>query len=75
MCAVFRFAVCLCVCLSWIGRLGKSDLLQRGGWTALIRAAMHGHADCVRLLLDAGADKEAKNDVRGRVIFRIIFSL
>ena len=32
--------------------------------TALIRAAEEGHADCVRLLLDAGADKNAKDNVR-----------
>jgi hypothetical protein len=37
----------------------------QGGSTALIRAA-GGHADSVRLLLDAGADKDAKDDVRGR---------
>jgi hypothetical protein len=30
----------------------------------LIDAAANGHADCVRLLLAAGADKEARNDVR-----------
>ena len=36
------------------------------GYTALIFAAMHGRADCVRLLLDAGADKDAKNEVRAR---------
>jgi hypothetical protein len=29
--------------------------------------AMNGHADCARLLLDAGADKNAKNNVRRRV--------
>ena len=34
------------------------------GWTALIRAAESGHVDCTRLLLDAGADKDAKNNVR-----------
>ena len=27
-------------------------------------AAINGHADCVRLLVDAGADKEAKDIVR-----------
>ncbi len=32
--------------------------------TALLWAAMEGHADCVRLLLDAGADKDTKNNVR-----------
>jgi hypothetical protein len=27
-------------------------------------ASANGHADCVRLLIDAGADKEAKSNVR-----------
>jgi ankyrin repeat protein len=31
--------------------------------TALIWAAQEGQVDCVRLLLDAGADVEAKNKV------------
>jgi hypothetical protein len=43
-----------------------------GGWqrctqnddSALVLAAEKGHADCVQLLLDAEADKEAKNKVR-----------
>ena len=34
------------------------------GDTALIYAAFHGKTDCVRLLVDGGADKEAKNNVR-----------
>ncbi len=34
--------------------------------TALICAAMKGHAECARLLLDAGADTEVKNKVRAR---------
>ena len=34
------------------------------GWTALICAADQGRADCVRLLIDAGADKEAADNVR-----------
>ncbi len=38
----------------------------QGGWTALTWAGSHGYADCVRLLLDAGADKEAKIEVCGR---------
>ena len=29
-----------------------------------MRAAAYGHADCVRVLLDAGADKEVKDYVR-----------
>ena len=33
-------------------------------YTALIYAAANGHADCARLLLDAGADTYAKNTVR-----------
>ena len=32
--------------------------------TALIYAARDGHADCARLLLDAGADANAKMNVR-----------
>ena len=30
-------------------------------------AARSGHADCVRLLADVGADTEVKNNVRARV--------
>ena len=36
------------------------------GSTALIEAVQHGYADCAQLLLDAGADKEAKNEVCDR---------
>ena len=44
------------------------------GSTALIAAAVMGHLDCVRLLIDEGADKEAKNKVRVRVgRFRRLF--
>ncbi len=39
----------------------KSD--SQSGDTALFSAAECGHADCVRLLIDAGADKEAKDKV------------
>ena len=35
------------------------------GWTSLISAANCGHAPVVKVLLDAGADKNAKNKVRG----------
>jgi hypothetical protein len=34
------------------------------GCTAVIYSSFLGHADCVRLLLDAGADKDAKGNVR-----------
>ena len=36
---------------------------QRGE-TALMMAAAKGRVDCARLLLDAGADKDAKKKVR-----------
>ena len=38
--------------------------ITQSGNTALIGAGYGGHEDCVRLLVDAGADKEAKDDVR-----------
>ena len=41
------------------------------GMTALIWACYKGHADCARLLLDAGADKNAKNEVRARADVRV----
>ncbi len=37
---------------------------MQNGWTALVWAAHMGHADCVRLLLDAGANKDTMNNVR-----------
>ncbi len=46
---------------------GGDDVLVFGAQfasTPLICAAASGHADCARLLLDAGADKEASNLVR-----------
>ena len=39
------------------------------GNTALIYAAVYGHADCVQLLLDAGADKNARCKVRASAVF------
>jgi ankyrin repeat protein len=44
--------------------VGGGDFNSQGGWTALILAAWNGHADCVRLLIDAGAGKDARNNVR-----------
>jgi ankyrin repeat protein len=43
------------------------NAFAQGGYTALIWAAIIGHEDCVRLLLDAGANKEAKNKVCVRI--------
>ncbi len=45
----------------WAAHLGRRT---QDGRTALMFAAMEGHADCARLLLDAGADKDAKDIVR-----------
>ena len=33
-----------------------------------MRAAEEGHADCVCMLLETGADKEAQNDVRDALL-------
>ncbi len=43
-------------------------MLAQSGNTALIWAAMRGHADCARLLLDAGADTEVKDNVRASAV-------
>ena len=37
---------------------------MQDGWTALMWAAGNDHADCARLLLDAGADTNVKGGVR-----------
>ena len=42
------------------GAVANSDQI---GWTALIFAAWKNHAECVRQLIDAGADKELKDAV------------
>ncbi len=52
----FNLLVCDVSCV------GKSD--SQHGSTALLYAVASGHVDCVRLLMDAGADKEAKTSVR-----------
>ncbi len=36
----------------------------QNGYTALIRAAANGHVDCVRVLLEGGANMEARDHVR-----------
>ena len=47
-----------CAAATWLGRRRVQN-----GSTALIGAAADGHADCARLLLDAGADKNATDNV------------
>ena len=39
-------------------------LLQDGGWTPLMRAAIRGHPEVAELLLSRGADK-SKRDING----------
>ncbi len=45
------------------------EIDSQSGRTALIMAAMNGHTICVRLLIDAGADMDAKDMVcRGSLL-------
>jgi hypothetical protein len=37
---------------------------SQDSYSVLVCSASEGHAECVRLLIDAGADKDAKCDVR-----------
>jgi hypothetical protein len=37
---------------------------RQNGCTALARAGENGHADCMRLLLEAGDDENSSDDVR-----------
>jgi ankyrin repeat protein len=66
--------------LFYAGKIITDDLLRHGadvdardttpnykGYTALLHAAARGELDVVRSLLDAGADIDAKCDVRGNV--------
>ena len=68
---VMRYHWCVCVfdCERLV--LATHSNMQRGN-TALIISARDGRADCVRLLLDGGADKDAKNNVR--VVGRVLYS-
>ena len=52
------------VCVAFFGGGSFGKFAQNGGHTALIWAGFNGHADCLRLLLDAGADKEVTDWVR-----------
>ncbi len=42
---------------------------SQSGTTALAFGAREGRVDCVRLLIDAGADKESADKVRDAAIF------
>ena len=52
---------CCCCCLQCSVRLNANQ--TQIGKTALIGAAEEGHTNCVRLLLEAGASKEARDAV------------
>ncbi|CAE7940316.1 unnamed protein product, partial [Symbiodinium sp. KB8] len=41
---------------------------SQGGLTALVKAAQGGHKDTVKLLVDRGADLEAKNSVSAAAV-------
>jgi hypothetical protein len=43
---------------------------SQDGLTSLVIAGEHGHVDCVRLLIDSEADKDAKDQVRRRLLAR-----
>jgi hypothetical protein len=58
-----RFVCSSFVCPCW--RMFNAQ----DGCTALISAAGEGHIECVRLLIEAGANKEAKDKVRVNRVF------
>ena len=41
-------------------------MVTQDGWTALILAARWGHESIVKVLLAAGANKDAQNEVSSR---------
>ncbi len=49
--------------VAFVIRVAAVAILQTGR-TALMNAAWQNRADCARLLIDAGADKEARDKVR-----------
>jgi hypothetical protein len=59
--------------------LGCAEFDSQSGCTALIIGASQGSADCAQLLIDAGANKDAADRVRLRLLlcccaFLIYFS-
>ncbi len=59
---------CLCAALAAATTGFFTRARTQGGSTALIWAAINGHADCARLLLNAGVDKSVKDTVR-RILY------
>ncbi len=52
------------VAFQWRANSGPGT---QNGRTALVWAALCGHVDCVRLLIDAGADTDVEDNVRESV--------
>ena len=66
-CQDLSLCVCACAYVHWRGGRSGERLRRRcaqNEWTALIHAGYSGNVDCVQMLLDAGANKNAKDDVR-----------
>ena len=53
--------------------MGYDEVDSQDGHSALIYAAKKGRADCARLLIDAGANKDATGCVRRQSIKLISF--
>ena len=54
----------------WDSRMSNKT---QDGDTALSLAAVQGRTECVRLLVECGADKEAKNNVRVQLLIAFWF--
>ena len=52
-----------------MGGEAASACQTQAGCTALMWAVVRGRTDCVRALVEAGADKEAKEEVRIPIAF------
>ena len=57
-------------------RLGRAGIFSRGGkltarfwWTALMFACREGHIECARLLVEKGADVNAKDESAASCVF------
>ena len=66
--------LCLCLCLRVCGSVGGEIATCQKGQTALICAARKSHPYCALLLIEAGADKEAKTNVRARFVGVVLVS-